>query len=67
MGNRKPACCDWAHSFFSEIERFRCRFQEDVRTIFIAESTVIGTFCVDVMEEWLIPQVENDIGDFIYQ
>ena len=52
--------------FFRKLNLFDAVSKKMYGPSFFAESTVIGTFYVDVMEEWLIPQIENDIGDFIY-
>jgi hypothetical protein len=37
------------------------------RPFFFAESTVTGTSYLDMMQQWLMPQDEDDSDDFIYQ
>jgi hypothetical protein len=34
---------------------------------FFAESTVTGTSYLDMMQEWPMPQLDDDSDDFIYQ
>jgi hypothetical protein len=34
---------------------------------FFIESTVIGIIYLDMLREWLIPQLQEDIQDLIYQ
>jgi hypothetical protein len=37
------------------------------RPFFFAESTVTGIYSLDIVQKWLIPQVEDDGDDCIYQ
>jgi hypothetical protein len=34
---------------------------------FFAEATVTGATCLDMLEQWLLPQLEEDTVDFILQ
>jgi hypothetical protein len=36
-------------------------------SLFFAESTVTGTSHIDMMQDWLMPQLDDDRDDFIYQ
>jgi hypothetical protein len=41
--------------------------KEKVHGPFFAESTVTGRSYLDMMQEWLLPQLDDDSHDFIYQ
>ena len=57
----KPTCCNWAHSGFSEIERFLFHFQQEGQgPFFFAKSTVTGMSNLDIMQAWLMQQNEDE-------